>query len=68
MIRKHNKFKPSEFIDLDTQHKWAVQYRVDSLTLGRLCSEYPGLQKSWNEFKLVYELCRSADETNRTIP
>jgi len=64
MIIKHT---PTEFIDLETQHNWTVQYRVDSLTLGRLCSEYPGLQKSWDQFKIVYDLCRSTDETNRTI-
>lgn len=64
-MRKHKKFEPSEYIDLDTQHNWAVQYRVDSLTLGRMCLEFPGLQKSWEQFKIVYELCKSEDETNR---
>jgi hypothetical protein len=65
MLQKHKKIEPSEFIDVDTQHKWAVQYRVDSLTLGRLCSEFPGLQKSWEQFKIVYELCKSENEINR---
>lgn len=53
---------------LDKQTKWIKKYQVDPLKLGRMCEQFPGLQKSWNEFKLVYELCRSADETNRTIP
>jgi hypothetical protein len=53
--------------DLDVQHEWFLEYNIDSLTLGRLCSEYPGLQKSWDQFKIVYDLCRSTDETNRTI-
>jgi hypothetical protein len=68
MLIKHKKFEPSEFIDLDTQHEWAVQYRVDSLTLGRLCSEFPGLQKSWEQFIMMYELCRSQDDINRQSP
>jgi hypothetical protein len=36
--------------------------------LGRMCDQYPGLQKSWNEFKIVYELCRSQDDINRQDP
>ena len=59
MVRKY------DFPDLDTQHKWATDYRVDPLALGRMCLEFPGLQKSWEQFKIVYELCKSEDEINK---
>ena len=52
---------------IDKQHKWALQYKIDAIRLGRMCEQYPGLQKSWDEFKLVYELCRSQDDINRKI-
>ena len=49
---------------LDTQHNWFTEYKMDPVKLGRLCDKYPALQKSWDQFKVVYEICRSDDETN----
>lgn len=54
-----------EDLNLDKQTKWLVEYKMDPIQLGRMCDKYPALQKSWNDFKLVYELCRSEDEINR---
>ena len=51
--------------DLDRQTKWIRHYQIDALKLGRMCEEFPGLQKSWEQFKIVYELCKSENETNR---
>jgi hypothetical protein len=53
---------------LDKQTQWMNDYRIDPIRLGRMCDQYPGLQKSWNEFKIVYELCRSQDDINRQDP
>jgi hypothetical protein len=53
---------------IDKQASWLEIYRLDPIRLGRMCEKYPALQKSWNEFKLVYELCRSQDEIDREIP
>jgi hypothetical protein len=52
---------------VEKQADWLVTYRIDPIQMGRMCEEYPALQKSWNEFKLVYELCRSQDDINRQI-
>ena len=52
---------------IDKQHIWARKYKMDPIRLGRMCEQFPALQKSWNEFKLVYELCRSQDDVNRKI-
>jgi hypothetical protein len=35
---------------LDKQTQWMNDYRIDPIRLGRMCDQYPGLQKSWNEF------------------
>ena len=52
---------------IDKQHIWARQYKLDPIRLGRMCEQFPALQKSWDEFKLVYELCRSHDDIGRKI-
>lgn len=52
---------------VEKQADWLVTYKIDPIKMGRMCEEYPALQKSWNEFKLVYELCRSQDDINRQI-
>jgi hypothetical protein len=53
---------------LDQQTKWLTEYKMDPIRLGRMCEKFPALQKSWNEFKLVYELCRSQDDIDRQDP
>lgn len=53
--------------DLDKQAKYLETYKIDAIKLGRMCEQYPSLQNSWNEFKLVYELCRSQYDLNRQI-
>jgi hypothetical protein len=50
---------------IDKQNFWFKQYRVDPIKVGRMCEKFPGLQNSWNQFKITYELCKSQDETNR---
>ena len=66
---KHVKDILHEMYDdgVEKQADWLVTYRIDPIQMGRMCEEYPALQKSWNEFKLVYELCRSQDDINRQI-
>jgi hypothetical protein len=54
-----------EDLNLDKQTGWLTEYKLDPITVGRMCEKYPALQKSWNEFKLVYELCRSQDDIDR---
>lgn len=55
----------SEMLQLDKQHDWFNTYKVDAIQLGRLCEKFPALQKSWNEFKIVYDICRSQDGVDR---
>ena len=62
----HEMYEEDEHLDKQTQ--WMNDYRIDPIRLGRMCNQYPGLQKSWNEFKIVYELCRSQDDINRQDP
>ena len=57
-----------EDFSIEKQANWLETYRLDPITLGRMIEKYPSLQNSWNEFKLVYELCRSQDEMDRPIP
>jgi hypothetical protein len=57
-----------EDLNLDKQTKWLDEYKMDPIRLGRMCDKYPALQKSWNDFKLVYELCRSQDDIDRQNP
>ena len=54
--------------DIEKQASWLETYRIDPIRLGRMCEQFPTLQKSWNDFKLVYELCRSQDDINRQDP
>ena len=55
-------------LPIDKQHKWVTDYKVDAIRLGRMCEEFPGLQKSWEQFIMMYELCRSQDDINRQSP
>lgn len=67
MIVSHKKFEGTVHPDLDQQTKWFNEFRLEPIRLGQMCEQYPSLQNSWNEFKLVYELCRSQDDINRQI-
>ena len=53
---------------VDDQHNWLNQYRIESIRLGRMCEKFPALKKSWDEFKMMYELCRSQDDIDRQVP
>lgn len=57
-----------EDYDIEKQADWITTYKVDPIRLGRMCEKFPALQKSWNDFKIVYELCRSQDDIDRQIP
>lgn len=57
-----------EDLNLDKQNKWLTEYKLDPITVGRMCEKYPALKTSWDQFKTVYELCRSQDEIDRQIP
>ena len=52
---------------VEKQADWLVTYKIDPIKMGRMCEKYPALQKSWSEFKLVYDLCRSQHETDTEI-
>jgi hypothetical protein len=53
---------------LDQQTKWLTEYKIDPIKLGRMCEKYPALQHSWEQFKLMYDIARSHDETDRQVP
>ena len=57
-----------EDFHIDKQSNWLTEYKLDPITLGRMCEKYPTLKSSWDQFKTVYELCRSQDEIDRQIP
>lgn len=50
---------------VDAQHEWMNRYRIDAIRMGRMCEKFPALQKSWDDFKLIYEICRSQDDIDR---
>ena len=51
--------------DIDKQAKYLETYKIDAIQLGRLCEQFPGLQKSWDQFIMMYKLCRSEDDSSR---
>jgi hypothetical protein len=51
--------------DIDKQAKYLETYKIDAIKLGRMCEKFPGLQKSWEQFIIMYELCRSEDDSSR---
>jgi hypothetical protein len=53
---------------LDKQNQWMIDYKIDSIRLGRMCEKYPALQNSWEQFKLIYDLARSQDDIDRQNP
>ena len=54
-------------LNLDKQTGWLNEYKLDPIKLGRMCDKYPALKKSWDDFKIVYELCRSQDDIDREV-
>ena len=44
---------------LDNQYEWFNRYKIDAIKMGEMCEKFPTLQKSWDEFKVIYDLCRS---------
>ena len=68
VFKKHRKISNTTPIpDIDKQHQWYLEYRVDAVQLGQMCEDFPGLQKSWEQFKMMYELCRSQNVAHRQI-
>ena len=68
---KHIKDVLHEMYDddgVEKQADWLVTYKIDPIRLGRMCEKFPALQKSWADFKMVYELCRSQDDIDRQDP
>jgi hypothetical protein len=68
---KHIKDVLHEMYDNDGVEKqadWLVTYKIDPIRLGRMCEKFPALQKSWSDFKMIYELCRSQDDIDRQDP
>lgn len=56
-------------LDIDAQHKLYLDYNIKAVELGLMCQTYPALQKAWDQFKTVYELCKDENnEAHRTIP
>lgn len=55
-------------MDIDKQYEFMIRYRTDPIEIGQLCEQFPGLQKSWDQFLTTLNLCKVAHETNRTIP
>jgi hypothetical protein len=53
---------------VEKQADWLVTYKIDPIRMGRMCEKFPALQKSWSDFKMVYELCRSQDDIDRQDP
>lgn len=45
----------------DQQHEWFLEYKIDPIKMGEMCEKFPALAKSWSQFKIVYELCRSEE-------
>ena len=55
-------------LQLDKQHSWLTEYALDPIRVGRMCEKFPALQTSWEQFKTIYELCRSQDDIDRQVP
>ena len=47
--------------NMDEQHAWLKEYQVDRILLGSLCETNPALRKSWDQFKMMYDLCRAGE-------
>jgi hypothetical protein len=67
MIIAHKKFAGTSHPDIDRQTRWLNEYKLDAVRVGRMCEKFPGLQNSWNQFKIMYDLCRSQDDIDRQV-
>ena len=54
-------------LDLDKQYEYMVKYKTDPIEIGELCEQYPGLQKSWEQFLTTLNLCKDKHEIDRQI-
>ena len=45
----------------DRQHEWVIEYKIDPIKMGEMCEKFPALAKSWSQFKIVYDLCKSEE-------
>ena len=50
----------------DQQHQWIMEYKIDPITMGEMCEKIPALAKSWSQFKMMYDLCRSEENNEQT--
>jgi hypothetical protein len=57
-----------EDLNIDKQADWLTIYKMDPITVGRMCEKFPALQIAWSQFKTTYEMCKAQDEANRQIP
>jgi len=46
----------------DQQHEWMLEYKLDPIKMGLMCEKFPALAKSWSQFKMLYNLCKSEEE------
>ena len=73
MIKKHTKkigtsIPNLDQLSIDQQYNWMNEYKIDTLELGMLCTEFPALKNSWNQFKTVYKMCKVEHEANEIVP
>lgn len=45
----------------DQQHQWMLDYKIDPIKMGEMCKQFPTLAKSWSQFKMMYDLCKSEE-------
>jgi len=65
--KQHNKLDGTPHPDVEKQHVWLTEYRLNPIHVGALCDQYPGLMIAWNQFKTTYEMCNS-NEINKQVP
>ena len=53
---------------LDQQTTWLTEYKIDPITVGRMCEKFPALQIAWEQFKTTYEICKAQYDTDRQVP
>jgi hypothetical protein len=51
-------------IDIDKQHEYLSEYKLDPIEIGILCDQYPGLKKYWEQFITTVNLCRNEHADN----
>lgn len=49
-------------LTFDEQHEFYLKYQIDPIELGSLIKQYPSLEKSWAQFKTVYNLVRKESQ------